>query len=323
MAYTTPDGVVHMGASAATGAAAGTAILPGIGTAIGAGLGVLGGFLSSKSNRENTEAGIAAQREALQNQVQWRVADAKKAGIHPLYALGMPPANISAVYMPDTVGPAVADAGQQIGQVIASQQTQREKLIQALQLDMLQSQARRARSEADIVELESFAAMTRQNQNGLGIHNEGEQVDPMGQVPAVRGTEVPGAAEMGWYERKAPQRMSPSAKMPGWESQYGPAYQEWELFPGFYLTTPMTGQESWREVLSEMSPAEKFGLINQNATVYGSPWFSDFVKWEYFGIKPQHKYQSASASGGNPKIPRGERGRQLYRYFKEFGATKK
>lgn len=40
---------------------------------------------------------LDAQREAAQNAVQWRMADAEKAGIHPMYALGMQPVNVSPV----------------------------------------------------------------------------------------------------------------------------------------------------------------------------------------------------------------------------------
>lgn len=36
------------------------------------------------------------QKKMAQNQIQWRVADAKKAGIHPLYALGAAPMHYSA-----------------------------------------------------------------------------------------------------------------------------------------------------------------------------------------------------------------------------------
>ena len=56
-----------------------------------AGLGALGGFLGSgyDPNRGPTKH----DREPFHKQIQWRVTDAKKAGIHPLYALGMPAAS--------------------------------------------------------------------------------------------------------------------------------------------------------------------------------------------------------------------------------------
>lgn len=41
-----------------------------------------------RQNIENARSQIALQREFAQNSIQWRVADAKKAGIHPLAALG-------------------------------------------------------------------------------------------------------------------------------------------------------------------------------------------------------------------------------------------
>ncbi|AXH77176.1 MAG: DNA pilot protein [Microviridae sp.] len=43
---------------------------------------------NQRANLENARKQIEYQKEYAQNGIQWRVADAKKAGIHPLYALG-------------------------------------------------------------------------------------------------------------------------------------------------------------------------------------------------------------------------------------------
>lgn len=58
------------------------------------------------------------QREFAQNQIQWKVADAKKAGIHPLYALGAPTMS----YSPTSVGGAEAmpDMGQDISRALGA-----------------------------------------------------------------------------------------------------------------------------------------------------------------------------------------------------------
>lgn len=51
-------------------------------------LGALGGALDASNNRDVTRMNQNWQREVYQNQLQWKVADARKAGLHPLAALG-------------------------------------------------------------------------------------------------------------------------------------------------------------------------------------------------------------------------------------------
>lgn len=98
---------------------------------ISAGAGIIGGLLNKSSsdqanatNQANALRQEALQREFAQSGIQWKVADAEKAGIHPLYALG---AN-TVSYSPNTVG-AVADtsmgsalssAGQDISRAMAA-----------------------------------------------------------------------------------------------------------------------------------------------------------------------------------------------------------
>lgn len=317
MAYTTPEGIVKMGAGAGTGAAAGSMLMPGIGTAVGAGLGLLGGFLSSESNSKSVEKQIAAQKEAAQHGIQWRVADAKAAGIHPLYAMGAPTVSMGAQIMPDQIGPALAQAGQDIGKTISSQATNKEKLVEALQIDMLTSQAQKAKAEAEMTSLQLYEKLDRSNtQNGLGLHNENETINPMGQVPQIRGTEIPGAAikgfgESGFYERKAPGRNSPSASISSVESKALPGYQENELYPGFYFLSPAAQGESWAEQWNEMSFYSKLALMNFNANHYGANYFGDAWDVLMMGRLPKHKYRPLSETGGHPQVRRGQAGREL------------
>lgn len=63
-------------------------MLPWIPAAIGAGASLLGGVIGDKSARRESERNYQAQREFATHGIRWKVADAKAAGIHPLYALG-------------------------------------------------------------------------------------------------------------------------------------------------------------------------------------------------------------------------------------------
>lgn len=85
---------------------------------------IIGGALANRSRENIAEDNAQLQREFAQNGISWKVADAKRAGIHPLYALG----NNGIAFQPthafgDEWGSAVADASQHIGRAIDSTQS--------------------------------------------------------------------------------------------------------------------------------------------------------------------------------------------------------
>lgn len=110
-----------------------------LGELISAGANLIGGFMnkgSADAAREASERAaannIAMQREFAQSGIQWRVEDAKKAGIHPIYALGSGGASFSPVsqnFTADTsLGNAMASAGQDIGRAINQTRTQGQRV---------------------------------------------------------------------------------------------------------------------------------------------------------------------------------------------------
>ena len=100
-------------------------ILGGIGSIIDAGVSL---FSANKANK--------LQKQAAKKGVQWRVADAKKAGVHPLAALGMSPVSMSPVAVG---GGSFGNAGQSFDNAIAKGSTsaQASKRI-AMQMAELQ-----------------------------------------------------------------------------------------------------------------------------------------------------------------------------------------
>lgn len=94
--------------------------------------GLLGGLLSGGlgllgASWQNTAADNAAdeawdrQKKMLTNQIQWRVQDATKAGLHPLAALGINPASGPAVANigGGDLGAPLAQMGQDVGDAIS------------------------------------------------------------------------------------------------------------------------------------------------------------------------------------------------------------
>ena len=64
-----------------------------LGGIIGAGANIIGGLLG----KSEADAQMDFQKQAMKNRIQWTVADANKAGVSPIYALGAPTFNPSPV----------------------------------------------------------------------------------------------------------------------------------------------------------------------------------------------------------------------------------
>lgn len=109
------------------------------GPLISAGTSLLGGLLGRKSQNKMADKQAALQKEFAQSGIQWRVEDAKKAGIHPLYALGAQTASFSPVSVGDPLGGAFSDMGQHLGRAVDAMGTREEravgKVLQHLQLE--------------------------------------------------------------------------------------------------------------------------------------------------------------------------------------------
>lgn len=120
-----------------------------IGELISAGASLLGGLFNRDSARDANAQQLmlarenaAAQKEFAQSGIQWRVEDAKKAGVHPLYAIGANTPTYSPVSMTSSadtsMGDAIRGAGQDIGRAVeaSSDVKARESLYQARVQDL-------------------------------------------------------------------------------------------------------------------------------------------------------------------------------------------
>lgn len=90
---------------------------------LGAGLKLFGGFMGKASQdeanqiaRENAANNIALQKEFANNAISWKVADAQRAGIHPLYALGASTTSFSPVSVGVSGANPLADSLVSMGQ---------------------------------------------------------------------------------------------------------------------------------------------------------------------------------------------------------------
>lgn len=108
-----------------------------LGDIIGAGASLIAANKAANTQKDINNENIAQSREFAQTGIQWRVADAKAAGIHPLAAMGVPLASAPTLQVGDTgVADAYARMGQSLGRAADAVLT-REERNKKQQLDAL------------------------------------------------------------------------------------------------------------------------------------------------------------------------------------------
>lgn len=111
---------------------------------ISAGSSLLGGLFGKSSAEKQQEKNIALQKEFAQSGIQWKVEDAKRAGIHPLYALGASTASFAPQTIGDPFAAAIPEAGNAIARGVHStmsgEQRGASKVMESLAIERAQLQ---------------------------------------------------------------------------------------------------------------------------------------------------------------------------------------
>lgn len=102
-------------------------MLPLIAAAVGAGASLYGARKSQKANNKQADKNVKYQKQFAQQGIQWKVDDAKKAGIHPLFALGAQTHSFTPTQVGDSMGPALASAGQDISRAMYQSASQEDR----------------------------------------------------------------------------------------------------------------------------------------------------------------------------------------------------
>lgn len=145
--------------------------LPLAGSLVGAGASLAGGmYAANKSQQVANNVNLLNYKQAkefAQNQLQWRVADAKKAGLHPLVGVG------ASLYqgVPSAIGGDVSglgnglsEMGQNISRAIDSYQTHRERLEEQRKAEALQALQYK-------LQLDKFALDQRETESRINLNN--------------------------------------------------------------------------------------------------------------------------------------------------------
>ncbi|UDN67849.1 DNA pilot protein [robinz microvirus RP_147] len=180
-----------------------------LGGLIGAGANLLGGIFNRQSqqdiNNQNimaqnatNQANLNAQREFAQSGVQWRVNDARAAGINPLAALGASTSSFSNLIAPhadasDSLGKGIAAGGQDLGRAIAAMAPVK---LRAAELDnqLTEAKIRNLDREftADSGNTSSIVTKLGQPGTGPGVNVPYPTPDPRGVViPMLQRARMP------------------------------------------------------------------------------------------------------------------------------------
>lgn len=215
-----------------------------LGSLISAGSNLLGGLLGQNSQEDALKKQIKLQKEFAQKGIQWKVADAKAAGIHPLYALG---ANTIS-YSPSAVGSDLASGlsamGQDIGRAVDAVSTSKERAAAAA-LDALQLE--RAGLENELL---------RSQITGENIKNAG-QLGPA--MPDINNTGNPGdPLKIGGVTIKTDPNTSSGQTF---ENRYGD-FSDW-------ITGPAIAWQDFKKTIGDASIFSIMKWIDDHTKVFG------------------------------------------------------
>lgn len=159
---------------------------------------LLGKWGADDSAKKAAQRQYAKEKEFAQNAILWRVEDANRAGIHPLYALGNP--GISAGGSP---GGGVSNYGQNISRAIDAARTRSERnAAQAEEATDRALSRDRTRAEIELLKQQSLSEQARRQdwQRGPPVPdikgpNKFEAIG--GYEPTASNTVVPSAHQVG------------------------------------------------------------------------------------------------------------------------------
>lgn len=252
------------------------------GSLIGAGGALLGGIFGQSAgakNRRLAREQMQLQREFAQHGVRWRVEDAKAAGIHPLAALGMqamPVTPVMAGY-DNSIGEALADAGQNVGRAVAAQMTADQRKMQSLGLAVAEKQLEEA--DARILALKSEAARNLQEANAAQTFPVPDPFwDQFGAAPSARvvpETQIPS----GGINPVAPDVIYHTGGDSSTMAGVTPLWRQFTVAPGIQLALPGGVSGDAAEVLESLaeSPVLLSAVIAHNKKVNprAGQWLQD------------------------------------------------
>lgn len=256
----------------------------------------------------NRELNYARQKEFAQMGIQWKVADAKAAGLHPLYGLGGSTATFSPTISalgsrPVERAPDYHAMGQNISRAVEAASAQDTNEMMELQKQKLKAEIdyTNARTRSLGAPPEPGAAMAYPYHVGprpIGLPGDIQpwQIRELGQDPVTRGGQ-PEGIPLADYSGKYSGRINPKpadqvSRHPhqSWRTPSDlPGYVVMETGPGFKRLMP-AGNDPW-ETWSELPWYEKMRIIGMSAGQSGDAWdfAKRYIRSEWMGKSPVYR----------------------------------
>lgn len=165
---------------------------------------IAGSLIDGFVSKSNADKNIKMQKQFAQQGIQWKTADAKAAGIHPLAALGAQTTSFS----PVQVGTNFSQAGQDLGRAIGSKTTESTKIdntmaklqVQraALENTMLASQIAKNTQPGTPPSIPSMAEQRRLDGQGNSPLIKREPLEVTTVDPRHPGQEPAAMSDSGW-----------------------------------------------------------------------------------------------------------------------------
>lgn len=233
----------------------------------------VGAEKTRRFDRKMWQKNADLQREFAQNGIRWRVEDAKRAGLHPLYALGAQPIQATPMAVQDSMGPALSEMGQGLRRVAA---TVAEQRAQDLQLKALEKNLEE--SDARIGLLHSEAA--RNYQEAMGTPPLPDAINPTAtpywanNFPRASGGLPAEDLSYGTMGRSFGTGVSSEAASPLW--------RRFKLADGMEAVLPTASNDA-AEALESLSESHFLMWITyqENKRLYGENWADAFAE-RYF-----------------------------------------
>lgn len=225
---------------------------------IGGGASLIGGMMSNRATRQANEANMDMQYDFARNGISWKVADAKRAGLHPLAALGASTAQAAPSFVAGDLGESVSRAGQQVGDLVARTASPEYKLVD------LQAKAIQAATEKDFAQAQYWRseAARSANQAVSGGSIPGVNIQPI-TASHVIGKDLD-VVPPGLVQGKAHEVVSARPGLPHTAAGRNPGWGESviDVLPDgrkLIISTPMN-EEGWSEG-KESAGLEDYPLI--------------------------------------------------------------
>lgn len=158
-----------------------------IGSIISAGADLAGGALNAYYAKEASQKDWQNTKKVLQNQIQWRVDDAVKAGLHPLVGAGISPSSGPPATVVGDMGSAVSNMGNNLGRAVDAYLDPAAKVAaKAALLDLEQREANIDLTKAQLAGAQK-ALLTAGSTPGIA--------SPIPAKPGMAGVQMPGYNE--------------------------------------------------------------------------------------------------------------------------------